>query len=211
MTQHPFPDAAGRMKGPLNASTWDARWVEGNTPWDMGEASPPMVAAVEGGLLTPPGRLLVPGIGAGHDARFLASRGFDVTGIDLSETAVEKARGLAAADGVDLTVEVANLLELPESFCDFDALFEHTCFCAIDPALRDDYVDAAADLLRPGGTLLGVFFIFTAEEGPPFGSSEEELRARFGARFDIDIASACENSAERRKGIEMLLRMTRRA
>ncbi len=211
MSEHPFPNVAGRMKGPLNASTWDGRWVEGNTPWDMGGPSPPMVAAIEAGLLTAPGRLLVPGVGAGHDARFLASRGFDVTGIDLSVTAVGKARALAAEAEIELAFEVADLLALPASFRDFDAVFEHTCFCAIDPVLRDDYVNAVADVLRPGGALLGVFFVFTAEQGPPFGASEEELRDRFSRRFEINVARWSENSAERREGIEMLFKMTRRA
>jgi SAM-dependent methyltransferase len=212
VSDRPPDDVAGRPKGPLDAAAWDGRWASGNTPWDMGEPSPPLVAAVEAGMLTPPGRVLVPGVGAGHDARFLAGRGFDVTGIDLSNTAIGRARALAAEDDLDLTLEIADLLALPPSFHgSFDAVFEHTCFCAIDPILRGDYVNAVADVLRPGGTLLGVFFVFTTEEGPPFGASEEELRERFGPRFEIDVARWAENSAERRQGIEMLFRMTRRA
>jgi SAM-dependent methyltransferase len=211
VSEHPFKDVAGIPKGPLDADAWDGRWVEGNTPWDMGGPSPPLVGAIENGLLAPPGRVLVPGAGAGHDARFLASRGFEVTGIDLSHTAVGKARSLAAADEVEVTFEIANLLSLPSSYREFDAVFEHTCFCAIDPILRDDYVDAVADVLRPGGVLLGIFFVFVAEAGPPFGSTEAELRERFGRRFDIDVCRLAEDSAERRKGIEMLFKMTRRA
>ena len=210
MSDPRFDDHAGRPKGSLEASAWDGRWVEGNTPWDMGQASPPMVAAVEAGLLTPPGRLLVPGSGGGHDARHLASVGFSVTGVDVSETAVRTAQDRADEEGVDATFHVADLFDLPESMRDFDAVFEHTCFCAIDPSRRDDYVHAVADALRPGGTLLGVFFVFTTEEGPPFGASEEELRTRFGARFDIDSSEWSRHSAERREGIEMVFRITRR-
>ena len=47
MSERGFDDHAGVPKGPLDAATWDGRWVEGNTPWDMGEPSPPMVAAAE--------------------------------------------------------------------------------------------------------------------------------------------------------------------
>lgn len=211
MSSTEFDDTSGRAKGPLDAAAWDSRWVDGNTPWDMGQPSPPMVSAVEAGLLTPPGRVLVPGVGAGHDARFLASCGFEVTGIDLSDTAIGKARALAAEDDIDLTLQNADLLALPASYRDFDGVFEHTCFCAIHPSLRDDYVNAVADVLRPGGILLGVFFVFTTEEGPPFGSSEVELRERFGRRFDIGVAKWADNSAERRDGLEMLFQMTRRA
>ncbi len=207
----PFRDVAGRPKGPLDGGAWDARWIDGNTPWDLGDASPPFRSAIAEGLVGATGRALVPGCGAGHDARLLASTGFDVTGVDLSPNAAAHARQLAEDTGVAMDVRVADLFALPEELTEFDLVLEHTCFCAIDPTRRDDYVRAVADALRPGGRLLGLFFTIEVEEGPPFGATEAEIRHRFGARFTIDIARVPTDSIAPRLGREMLFLMTRNA
>lgn len=203
MSDAPFPDRAGRPKGPLHADAWDERWRDGNTPWDMGHATPVLVDAVERGLVEPC-RVLVVGCGAGHDARFLAERGFDVVAVDHSSSAVEHARDLAEQAGVGLAIVEADLFDLPADLGGFDLVFEHTCFCAIDPLRRDEYVDAVAAVLRPGGRLLGVFFDIHTEEGPPFGASHAELEHRFGRRFDLVTLEPATKSHEKRAGKELV-------
>ncbi len=207
----PFVDVSGKPQGPLDASAWDERWKKSDTPWDMNAPAPPLVAAVTRGDLAPPARVLVPGCGAGHDARFLASRGFDVVGVDVSEAAIAKARGLAAKDGVRVEFVLADLFAPPASLGRFDDVWEHTCFCAIDPMRRDEYVDAVADLLRPGGRLVGLFFMIRPETGPPFGATIEEIRHRFARRFAIDVLRPATDSHAARAGKEAWAAMTRLA
>jgi methyl halide transferase len=205
----PFRDVSGRVGERLDATAWDDRWRRADTPWDMNEPAPPLVAAIARGDLEPPARVLVPGCGAGHDVRFLASRGFRVTGVDVSPLALEKARGLAAKDGVEAEFAEADLFALPPAMREFDAVWEHTCFCAIDPARRDDYVTAVADALRPGGRLLGLFFAITPEKGPPFGTTDAEVRHRFARRFTVDVLRPATDSHPARLGKELWAAMTR--
>ena len=74
----------------------------------------------------------------------------------------------------------------------FDVVWEHTCYCAIPPERRADYVQAIAAALKPGGQLLGVFFLTPWDEGedqtqgPPFGTGLEELRGMLAARFELE-------------------------
>ena len=75
----------------------------------------------------------------------------------------------------------------------FDALIEHTCYCAIEPIERHAYMLAAAHTLKPGGLLLGAFLEFEGG-GPPFGTSRDELLTRFGAHFEVVLL---EPAAER--------------
>lgn len=206
----PFRDVAGRPKGPLTGESWNQRWVDQDTPWDMGRTAPPFERAVRDGLVPVGGRALVPGCGAGHDARFLAEAGFDVTGVDLSETALARARALAAEAGTAVTYRQADLLALPDDLAGFDLVLEHTCFCAIDPERRDDYVASIAGAVRPGGHLLGLFFLFEAEEGPPFGATQEEIEHRFGAHFDVLHVERPDDSHEARQGREGLFVLRRR-
>ncbi|MDM7938364.1 MAG: hypothetical protein QUV06_13030 [Cyanobium sp. CZS 48M] len=55
---------------------------------------------------------------------------------------------------------------------------EHTCFCAIDPVLREDYIATACRLLAPGGWLLGLFWCHRQQGGPPWGSDPEVVKAQ---------------------------------
>jgi SAM-dependent methyltransferase len=206
----PFRDVAGRVTGPLDRGAWDDRWVRGDTPWDMAQPAPPLVQAVERGLVAGRARVLVPGCGAGHDARFLAARGFDVTAVDISAAALARARAMAEAEGARVAFVEADLFALPPELGTFDVVWEHTCFCAIDPSRRDDYVRAVADALRPGGRLLGLFFDIRPETGPPFGTSAEEIRHRFGARFDAIAVSPAADSHPSRLGRELFAVMERR-
>ncbi|MEZ4469768.1 MAG: methyltransferase domain-containing protein [bacterium] len=70
----------------------DERYQRGDTPWDLGGPSP-VVQRLARDLLTPGMRVLVPGCGRGHDVEALARAGLQVTGLDLSPTAL----ALAAA------------------------------------------------------------------------------------------------------------------
>jgi len=205
----PFEDVSGKVKGPLDAAAWDERWKKSDTPWDMNAPAPPLVASVARGDIVPPARVLVPGCGAGHDARLLAARGFDVVGVDVSESALAKARELATKDGVRVEFVLADLFAPPKSLGRFDVAWEHTCFCAIDPSRRDEYVDAVADLLVPGGRLLGLFFLIRPETGPPFGATMEEIRHRFARRFAVDVLHPATDSHPSRAGKEAWASMTR--
>jgi len=203
-----FPDAAGRPVRRLDASGWEERWSAADTPWDLQGPTPPLVRALREGLVRPPARTLVVGCGAGHDARAFAAAGFDVTGVDFAPLAVERAREIAAREGSSARFEQADVFALPEHLCGADLIFDHTLFCAIDPAQRDAYVDAAADALRPGGLLLALFWLIRTETGPPFGSTEEEVRQRFGRRFRFLHAERPADSAPQRPH-EMLALLAR--
>src|SRR5512144_2380362 len=99
---------------------------------------------------TPPprGRVAVPGCGRGHDARFLARHGYAVTGFDFAPAAVRAARTLARLEGAELTVEQRDVFGLAADYPHaFDGVWEYTCYCAIDPQRRDDYVRAMADII----------------------------------------------------------------
>ena len=80
----------------MTSRDWDQHYEDGFLPWDTDEPDPNLVAAVERfGIV--PGRALDIGCGTGVHAMWLASRGFDVLGIDVAPRAVERAEARAAA------------------------------------------------------------------------------------------------------------------
>ena len=85
-------------------------------------------------------------------------------------------------------------------------MWEYTCFCAIDPARRADYVRTMAAILRPGGWLLACFFPLRAQTaGPPFTVSAPEIRRLFAPAFRLERAFPPLRSARARQGREWMV------
>jgi SAM-dependent methyltransferase len=186
----------------LSSDFWEARYQEGSSPWDLGQPAPGFQTWVQ--QQTPNGeRLLVLGCGRGHDALLFAQSGFDVVGVDYAATAIAAATAAAEAQNLPARFLQRDIFDLLPEFADqFDFVAEHTCFCAIDPGLRDRYGDLVHGLLKPGGQLIGVFFTHQRPGGPPFGTTPDEVRQRFGRRLTLQSLTPVLNSIPRRAGEE---------
>jgi methyl halide transferase len=171
---------------------WEKRYRIGDTPWEKGAAAPPLLEWL-GSRGAMQGDVLVPGCGFGHDVRAIAAASpiALVVGLDVAASALDGARQFALAGRE--TYELADLLDLPVELTNrFQWVFEHTCFCAIEPERRREYVHGVLRALQPGGALLAIFFLNPWDPGeapegggPPFAVSREELDELFGRDFDL--------------------------
>lgn len=191
----------------MNITNWDQSYQENFTPWDKGEPSPPLVEWFSMNQVS--GRVLVPGCGVGHDVAFLVSHGVDAIGLDIAPTAI--ARAQARYPQLAERFLTGDLFELSGQF---DAVVEHTCLCALPPEWRGRYRDAVAALLKPGGLLIGIWFVNPemepGEPGPPFGISPEDLTALFAEKFELMESYTPKNAYPGREGREMLCVFQRR-
>ena len=136
-----------------NLTDWENRYRVNDTPRDKGEAAPPLCEYLFANELS--GKVLLPGCGRGHDVRLFASHGCDVTGLDISQKAIEEANKLREGDNEHYIV--ADFFQLPKPLIGtFDGIVEHTCFCAIRHEMRASYLESALLALQPKGWLLGV-------------------------------------------------------
>jgi cyclopropane fatty-acyl-phospholipid synthase-like methyltransferase len=92
------------------------------------------------------------GCGTGEHALLAAARGADAVGVDVSERAIERARGKAAARGLSARFEVASALSLGQLGLTFDTIIDSGLFHVFDDEQRIRYVTGLASVLRPGGT-----------------------------------------------------------
>jgi cyclopropane fatty-acyl-phospholipid synthase-like methyltransferase len=168
-------------------------------PWNIPTPPGELVALIKSGRV----RLCKTvdlGCGAGNYAIYLAGLGFDTTGIDNAESAVQLARENAQKKGVACRFIVADLLgDMHEVEETFDFAFEWEVLHHIFPDDRARYVNNVRHLLNPNALYFSVCF---AESDPQFGgtgkyrktpigttlyfSSESELRDLFSRFFVVD-------------------------
>lgn len=189
----------------LTADFWSKAYQESESPgWNLKAPSPALVD-VWPKLKLQKSRILVLGCGYGHDAAFLAEQGHIVTAIDISPEAIHKAQLLyGKSSRLQFLVEDAFALS-PQSHGPFDLIFEHTFFAALAPSRRKDIVKLWKKLLAPQGQILAIFFVMNKRTGPPYGSSEWELREYLKRDFQFLYWFRTKKSVEFRQGTELVI------
>jgi len=146
-------------------------------PWNIESPPEVLVRLVESGAILPC-RAIDLGCGAGHYAVYLAGCGFQVTGVDLSPTAIEMARKNAEKKGLDCTFLIADVLgDLEGTGGDFLFAFDWELLHHIFPPDRERYIKNVARLLAPGGRYLSVCF---HEDDPQFGGTGKYRKTPIG-------------------------------
>jgi SAM-dependent methyltransferase len=127
---------------------WDARYAGVENLW---AAKPNRFLVAEVADLEP-GRALDLACGEGQNAIWLATLGWQVTGVDYSEVAIAKARGRAERDGVDAEFVCADLVTYEPGSSVFDLVV--VLYLHIPSRERHVVLDRATAALAPGGTFL---------------------------------------------------------
>jgi cyclopropane fatty-acyl-phospholipid synthase-like methyltransferase len=186
----------------MSESYWEERYRTQDMPWEKGAPSPGLVDFLSAHTDLPRGTVCVPGCGTGHDVRAWAAAGFEVNGFDIAPSAVHLADEATRAAGLKAKFQPANFLaDTPPK--QFDWVFEHTLFCAIQPVERDEYVRASLRWLKPDGFYLAVNYFIPDTEGPPFGTNREEIWQRFSPHFEL-LEEWVPRSYPNRTGLERM-------
>lgn len=180
---------------------WEQRYADAQTGWDIGEISAPIKAYADQ-LENKDLNILIPGCGYGHEAKYLHERGFTrVYVLDFATQAIDTFRDMCPAFPEDHIFRE----DFFKHAGSYDLILEQTLFCAIDPELRDNYVDQVHRLLKPGGKLAGLLFDCEFNPGPPYGGSKEEYEKRFSRKFSSRKIESCYNSIGPRQGRELFI------
>lgn len=183
---------------------WTDIYNEGNPGWDLGEPAVAFKDMIQR-IKLPKCRILVLGCGAGHDAALFAQAGHVVTAVDFSAGAIQQAKKLYGhLENISFLQQ--DIFTLPHEWNGtFDVIIEHTCFCAIDPHRRKEMVKLWRRLLHEEGQLMAVFFAMLKRAGPPYGSSEWEIRELLKDSFQFLFWGRWRKSLPRREGRELFV------
>jgi SAM-dependent methyltransferase len=147
--------------------------------WDIGRPQRPFVHLVEAGLVRSP--VLDLGCGTGELSMFLARQGFEVLGIDIAPTAVERAREKARWRRVDvdfLVWDALSLDRLAQVGLSFSTVLDSAMFHVLRDDERDRLVDGLGTVVRSGG-LYCVLGDARRSGRDGYGITPEEIRRRF--------------------------------
>ena len=193
------------MLNKLTAKAWEQKYQKYGDRWDLGCPAPPFINLLASANAPQPGKIAVLGCGKGHDALLFAEAGFEVIGFDFAPTAIAEATTTAQARKIEAQFFQQDIFTLDREFThSFDYVLEHTCFCAISPKKRSQYVEVVKTILRPQGKLIALFYTHNRPGGPPFGVKPKEILDYFTSHFEPIVFQVAQDSIARRQGDEHL-------
>jgi SAM-dependent methyltransferase len=172
---------------------WNESYASGQLPWDTGQPEPVLVEFVASSGLKPR-RTLEIGAGTGTNAIWMAERGFDVLGVDVSPLAVERAHAKMEGRALPCRFAALDFLAAPPPGGPFQFVFDRGCFHVFDePGERQQFAAQVAAALAPGGlwlSLVGSTEGLPREVGPPRRSAREITLAIEPALEIVELRSA---------------------
>jgi SAM-dependent methyltransferase len=192
-----------------------------NIPWNV-ETPPDILQDLIRSTKLSPCKIIELGCGAGNYVRYYSKMGFDATGVDISEKAIEIARELAQKAGVKCEFIAADVLgDMPEIKSNYEFVYDWELLHHIFPEDRNKYIENVHRLLKSQGRYLSVCF---SEASTQFGgvgkyrktpidtvlyfSSEAEIESLFGRLFYVEELKSVDIKAKQgvHKAIYALMR-----
>jgi thioredoxin reductase/protein-L-isoaspartate O-methyltransferase len=196
---------AHRHERVVGKEAWEERYRSSSQNWS-GNPNPALIAEIAD---LPPGTALDAGAGEGADACWLAARGWQVTGIDIATTALDRAAARAREEGLDVAWQQLDLTRdpAPTTYDLVSAFFLH-----LPAAQRRVAMDHLVTAVAPGGTLLVVGHdpsdMHTGMHRPglaEMGWTADELAASLGDRWIVDTCGARPRQAVDHEGNDVTI------
>jgi len=156
-------------------------------PWNAHGPDQDLRRLVESQQLTS-GLAVDLGTGPGHDAVYLAQKGFRVIAVDIALGAVELAKSNARQAGVQGKIEfrVQDVLTLDVPTHSVSLIIDRGCFHTLAPDSRGPYIEIVREMLMTGKNLFLKTFSDKEPPGPgPHRFSRQELEKCFSPKFDF--------------------------
>jgi SAM-dependent methyltransferase len=175
-------------------------YLTGKSRWDTGITPPEIRSLVEDEQVEA-GRALDLGCGTGTTSNYLATHGWQATGVDFVPTAIRKARIKARRNGVSdrtkfVVGDVTRLRDLGVSG-PFDLAIDIGCSHSLPADQMDRYAKQLADLVRPGGIFM--LYMFRPTPDDTRGLDPEDVQALYAPAFDLTWSDLGTDTAASRR------------
>jgi SAM-dependent methyltransferase len=145
--------------------------------------------------------ILIPGIGYGRNAMVFDDHGINVTGIEISKTAID----LARKKGLKFPIYHGSVTDMPFDNKHYDGIFSYALIHLLSSRAREKFIHDCFNQLKPNG-----FMIFTAvsTKAPMFGKGKQLSKNRFEIMEGVKMFFYDSESVKREFGKYGLIEFT---
>ncbi|WP_313894115.1 class I SAM-dependent methyltransferase [Psychrobacillus sp.] len=144
---------------------WESSFIENQMMWGF-EPSDSAILAKDFFLEKKVKDILIPGIGYGRNAKIFIDNGINVSGIEISKTAIE----LARENGINSSIFHGSVTDMPFDNKLYDGIFCYALIHLLDNNERDKLMKDCYNQLKPGGYMI---FTTISKEAPMFGKGKQ--------------------------------------
>lgn len=144
---------------------WESSFIDKQTMWGF-EPTDSAILTKDFFLEKNMKDILVPGFGYGRNAKVFLDNGINVTGIGISKTAIELARG----NGLDITIFHGSVTDMPFDDKLYDGIFCHALIHLLNDREREKFIQDCYNQLKPKGYMI---FTTVSKEAPMFGKGKQ--------------------------------------
>ncbi|MFL0248596.1 class I SAM-dependent methyltransferase [Candidatus Clostridium stratigraminis] len=144
---------------------WEASFIENQMMWGL-EPSDSATSTKDFFLEKKIKDILIPGIGYGRNAKVFIDNGINVTGIEISKTAID----LARRNGFNFSVFHGSVNDMPFDSKLYDGIFCYALIHLLNNPEREKFIRDCYNQLKPNGYMI---FTTISKEAPMFGKGKQ--------------------------------------
>ncbi|HDR8083896.1 TPA: class I SAM-dependent methyltransferase, partial [Bacillus cereus] len=145
---------------------WESSFIEKQTMWGL-EPTESAILTKDFFIEKNVKDILVPGIGYGRNAKVFIDNGINVTGIEISKTAID----LARENGLeDVSMYHGSVNEMPFDNKLYDGIFSHALLHLLNGQEREKFIEDCYNQLKPGGYMV---FTTVSKKAPMYGKGKQ--------------------------------------
>ncbi|MCM3761268.1 class I SAM-dependent methyltransferase [Alkalihalobacillus oceani] len=158
---------------------WESSFIEKQTMWGL-EPADSAILAKDFFLERKVKHILLPGIGYGRNAKVFLENGIDVTGIEISQTAID----LARKNGVDCKIFRGSVTEMPFDTKQYNGIFSHALLHLLNKTERAAFIKECYNQLQPGAYMI---FTTVSKKAPMFGKGKQLDKDYFETKEGVKL------------------------
>lgn len=151
---------------------WESKFIDEQTTWGF-EPSDSAIYAKEFFLKNKVKNILIPGIGYGRNAKIFCNNGINVTGIEISKTAIDLAK---TEYELDIKIHNGSVTEMPFDKKLYDGIFCYALIHLLNSRERKKFINDCFNQLKPNGYMI---FSVVSKKATMYGSGKRLSKNRF--------------------------------
>ncbi|NLU39686.1 MAG: class I SAM-dependent methyltransferase [Bacteroidales bacterium] len=158
---------------------WDSRFKEEGSMWKF-EPSDSAIIALDLFKSNGINKILIPGFGYGRNAKLFYDNGVNVTGIEISKSAID----LAKSNGLDCLIHHGSVVLMPFDSEQYNGIFCYALLHLLNKTERRNFLKSCFNQLKSGGLMI---FTVVSKQANMFGNGKLLSKDRFQIMKGLNV------------------------